>query len=293
MPTPSTKPVLVLDFDGTMTDAEAEGAPYVDGYLQDLAALVDPQGKKATEVTLAVRRYAYEKLADIFANPTRDAMEIGGYPVAPAIVDPYLRMTPVARHVLDKLQVPIDPGVRDRILSGLLYKYNYERTVARPVFRDGAAELLRGLGRRDDLDVWVVTNSGTGHVREKILRLDREGGGGIAWLAGRVRGNARKFVLDPGWDDGPADLHLPGLDRPVHRKRRIYAGILAALCGGDLGRLTVVGDIFELDLATPHALGARVVLIQGPYTPGYEVDHLARAERAHVVHDLGEVAALA
>ena len=33
--------VLVLDFDGTMTDAEAEGRPFTDGYLEDLCALVE------------------------------------------------------------------------------------------------------------------------------------------------------------------------------------------------------------------------------------------------------------
>ena len=32
--------VLVLDFDGTMTDAEAEGRPFCEGYLDDLCALV-------------------------------------------------------------------------------------------------------------------------------------------------------------------------------------------------------------------------------------------------------------
>ncbi|MFM2152956.1 MAG: hypothetical protein RL199_1391, partial [Pseudomonadota bacterium] len=31
--------LVILDFDGTMTDAEAEGAPFRDGYLQDLATL--------------------------------------------------------------------------------------------------------------------------------------------------------------------------------------------------------------------------------------------------------------
>ena len=29
--------LLILDFDGTMTDAEAEGTPYREGYLGDLA----------------------------------------------------------------------------------------------------------------------------------------------------------------------------------------------------------------------------------------------------------------
>ena len=33
--------VLILDFDGTLTDAEAEGLPYRQGYLEDVALLTD------------------------------------------------------------------------------------------------------------------------------------------------------------------------------------------------------------------------------------------------------------
>ena len=32
--------VIVLDFDGTMTDAEAEGAPFRTGYIADIKTLV-------------------------------------------------------------------------------------------------------------------------------------------------------------------------------------------------------------------------------------------------------------
>ena len=39
--------LLVLDFDGTLTDAEAEGAPFRDGYLEDLALLT---GRDAAEI---------------------------------------------------------------------------------------------------------------------------------------------------------------------------------------------------------------------------------------------------
>ena len=33
--------VLILDFDGTLTDAEAEGLPYREGYLEDVALLAN------------------------------------------------------------------------------------------------------------------------------------------------------------------------------------------------------------------------------------------------------------
>lgn len=291
MPTAKQKKnVVVLDFDGTITDVEAEGASYTEGFLRDLAALIGvPKGLTAAAMTLEVRRHAYTALAEIFAHPTQHAMEIDGQAVAPAIVDPYLRMTPISKYVLSQLPIQLDPSLRERLCTGILFKYNYERTVARPFFRDGAAELIRTLGRRDDLEVWVVTNSGTQAVRDKITRLDRDQGGGCAWLAERVRGNARKFVNDPSWAEGPDDLTLPGLHRKVLRRRRNYAGILSGLCGGDFKRLTLVGDIFELDLAMAHALGSRIALFQGLYTPDYELTYLRSQQRTHIIQDLSEV----
>ena len=41
--------VLILDFDGTLTDAEAEGLPYRQGYLEDVALLADVALEQALE----------------------------------------------------------------------------------------------------------------------------------------------------------------------------------------------------------------------------------------------------
>lgn len=260
------QPVVVLDFDGTMTDAEIEGKPFVDGYLDDLIALVD---RPRAEVTAIVER----TLAEILADPGAYPFRWGTDEVAPAVVDPYLRMATIANRVLDAAGAFTVAGERDRLLSRVLYRHNYQRTVDHPAFRPDAAELLRGLGQRPELEVYVVTNSAPDHVRAKILRLDREAGGGVAWLADRVRGNAGKFEIDRSWA-GPGDLSVPGLGRPILRGRRKYHDILTGLCDGDFARLTVLGDIFELDLALPEAMGARVALVKGPYTPSYEVAYL-------------------
>ncbi len=279
----SQRPVVVLDFDGTMTDAEAEGARFFPGYCTDLATLTGAPGAEVTAL-------AESLLAEMFADPARFAAEFGNPPraVAPAVVDPYLRMTPIARRIYDHYGVLADPGDRQRI-GTLLYNHHYKATIEAPVFRPGAPELLATLGRRDDLEVWVVTNSGTDHVREKIRRLDGSHGG-VAWLAPRVRGNAGKFLIDDSWAAGPDDLAIPGLPRPILRRRRRYHDILAELCGGDFTRLTVVGDIFELDLSLPAALGARVALVRGPHTPAYELAYLAGlGAQATVVTDVAPV----
>jgi phosphoglycolate phosphatase-like HAD superfamily hydrolase len=277
----TTSRVVVLDFDGTMTDAEQEGAPFFDGYVADLATLTG--GKPAI-----VKARATALRDAMFANPTAYAAAFGNPPeaVAPAVVDPYLRMTPIATAIFDEAGVLRDVTDRGRVGS-ILYYHHYEKTVATPVFRPGAGKLLTRLGQRPDLEVWVVTNSGTDHVASKIEALDATCGGGVAWLRSRVRGDAGKFRIDRSWRDAPPDLHLDGLPRPILRQRKHYHDILHGLCRGDFTRLTVIGDIFELDLSLPQALGARVGLVRGPYTPSYELAYLATlGDRAAVLEHL-------
>jgi phosphoglycolate phosphatase-like HAD superfamily hydrolase len=35
------KPLIIFDFDGTLTDAEKEGSPFKNGYLEDLSTLTN------------------------------------------------------------------------------------------------------------------------------------------------------------------------------------------------------------------------------------------------------------
>jgi hypothetical protein len=286
----STRPrVIVLDFDGTMTDAELEGAPFRDGYLADLATLVGvpPDEPRFAAIVADVEG----KLA---SAPAEHPFRWKGKAVAPASVDPYLRMVPIADAVFDAWGLLPDRDLRGRLTGGVLYKHNYARTLGKPVFRAGAAEVLRGLA---GTETFVVTNSHTAAVAEKIDMLDRACGGGVAWLAPRVRGDAQKFEVDEGWDAVPATLAIPGLTtREVLLRRRRYHDRLAELvagCGATFADLLVVGDIFELDLALPLALGARVGLVVSEHTPRYEIDFVGAQSRARVLHGLPEILALA
>ena len=74
--------------------------------------------------------------AEVASNPERFGWLFQGQIVAPATVDPYLRMMPVARHLLDLAQALMIPQDRERVLDGLLYKYNYQKTVT--AFRNHA-----------------------------------------------------------------------------------------------------------------------------------------------------------
>jgi hypothetical protein len=278
---------LVLDFDGTMTDAEAEGGPFRAGYLEDLCALV---GRKAgDEEVLAIAQAVDDELA---AAPHAHPFLWMGNAVAPATVDPYLRMVPIANRVFDAFGAMPSAEDRGRLCGTVLYKYNYAKTLGRPVFRPGAGECLQRMLERP---VFVVTNSDTHAVASKIASLDRDHAG-VARLTARVHGFARKFDLEPEWDGAPAELRVPGLERPVLLRRRTYHDMLVKVleeAKASFAELTVVGDIFELDLALPLAMGALVGLVRGPRTPQYELDFVAKHERGRVIEDLAEIEAYA
>jgi len=275
--------VFVLDFDGTMTDAEAEGRPFRDGYLEDLCALV---GREPGDPEVGA--IAAEVEAELAHAPGAHPFLWAGRAVAPATVDPYLRMLPIANRILDCFRALADGTDRGRLLAGVLYKYNYAKTLGHPVFRDGAGELLARLA---GTATWIVTNSDTHTVAAKIAALDRVSPG-IAWLTSRVRGFARKFDVDDTWTGVPVELALPGLDRPVLLRRRAYHDILRAVldeAGAAFDDLVVIGDIFELDLAMPLALGARIVLVASAHTPAYERAYVSAHPRGRVADDLRDV----
>jgi hypothetical protein len=279
--------VLALDFDGTMTDAEAEGRPFREGYLEDLCLLVGrPPGD------LGVLALADEVEADLERAPHAHPFLWMGRAVAPATVDPYLRMVPIAHRILDTFGAMPNASDRGRLLGSVLYKYNYQKTLGHPVFRAGAAEILAALV---GTPTWIVTNSDAHAVAGKVAALDREAPG-VAWLTSRVRGHARKFDVDDDWTAAPAELEVPGLERPVLLRRRAYFEILKSVVeesGATFADLVVIGDIFELDLAMPLALGARIGLVASPRTPPYERAFVAAHPRGKIIEDLGEIRAFA
>lgn len=270
--------VLVLDFDGTMTDAEEEGAPFRRGYLEDVATLVD---RPYEEVDARAR----EIEAEVAADPQSYGWRFGGRIVAPATVDPYLRVMPVARRLLNEAGVFDSEAEQARLLDGVLYKYNYKKT--RIAFRSGASEVLAGL---EGTATWVVTNSHTVPVQDKLRAL------GADWLIDRVHGRARKYIVDDSFDAVPESIELPGLSRPVLLRRANYHRVLTELLdsvGAGWEDLTVVGDIFELDLCLPLAMGAKVGLAVNEHTPAYEKAFLEAHPRGGLLDGLDEIPAFA
>jgi FMN phosphatase YigB (HAD superfamily) len=276
--------LLILDFDGTLTDAEEEGLPYKEGYLEDVALLANVEMSVATQ-------WALEIESTIQQNPGSYGWRFKGQIVAPAIVDPYLRMMPIARGILDRANAFTNDEERERILDRILYKYNYTKT--HTVFRPGACQFFQTLREQEFCDnpiyTVVVTNSHTIPVQEKIALLGEQNGVDFSWLVERVVGSAKKYILDNSATHLPESMHIPNLERPVYLQRSHYAEILASIqdtYNCNWTETTVLGDIFELDLSLPLHLGATVGLMQNPFSPAYEVEYLKHHERGAVHTDL-------
>lgn len=278
--------LLVLDFDGTMTDAEAEGVPFHEGYLEDIGVLT---GLAMDEVRALATRFA----AEVAADPDTHGWVFDGRIVAPASVDPYLRIMPIARKIFDHVGAFLRDADRTRLLD-LLYKDNYPKT--KVAFRPGAREALIGLEALEGVRSVVVSNSPAETLQRKIRALgaNPDGSNALEPIIAGVNGHAMKYVIDDAFTAVPASIALPGLARPVLLRRRHYFNVLDRLrreCGATWADVTVVGDIFELDLSLPLALGARVGLVVNAFTPAYEKAFVSTHPRGRLLGALAEIEA--
>ncbi|MEZ4648026.1 MAG: HAD family hydrolase [Candidatus Eisenbacteria bacterium] len=278
---------VILDFDGTFTDVDAEAEPFVEAYRSDLADLLGRDVEAAWAEAHAVVAQA----------PHEHGWKEGGRIVAPALADPYILCTVLGRLVLDRFGAAKDESLRSEILQ-LFYRRGYPKT--KHAFRPHATEVIDALLAEFPGRVFVVTNSNPDTVRGKLNALS-------AGLSDRlpVEGNARKFLLasleagEEGAEEFaslPAERWvdtLPG--RPILVKRGYYFRILRMLLtGADVSpdECLVCGDIYELDLGLPEAMGCSVHLMTRPSTPGYELDAAkALGARGGVGDDLRSILA--
>ena len=121
----------------------------------------------------------------------------------------------------------------------------------------------------------MVTNSDTDAVEAKIKELDPVGREKLV-----VRGNAKKYIVtdldieDPRFDGVPEVQQVPDLARPLYLRRGHYFRLLEEIwnaTGASPARTIVAGDIYELDLCLPSALGVSVHLLERDTTPPHEV----------------------
>jgi len=273
---------IVLDFDGTFTDVEVEGAPFVRTYRTALSDLVGRNISADWETAAA----------EIAARPGRYGWVHGGKVVAPGNADPYVRCTAIAQLVCDAENKLRDPDVRTAVVQAF-YQLAYRHTVT--AFRPEARHTLERISATG-LPTFVVTNSSTQVVTQKLRELAPAGLDRL-----QVLGDAQKYVvadamdLDIRFDGVPSERHLAGLERPIYPRRGRYFDALARIwreTGATPAETLVCGDIFELDLALPIELGLQVHLVTGPTTATYERAAIdALGERASLGERVSDVLA--
>jgi phosphoglycolate phosphatase-like HAD superfamily hydrolase len=243
---------VVLDFDGTFTDVAAEGAPFVKHFRRRLSEVI---GRDVGEAGWDAVQ------AEVCQSDEEHGWEVGGRTVAPATADPFLLSNFVARRLCDRLGVLPDRPARAQLLDGL-YREAYAQVGV--AFKPEAKDVLEAL-LETGLPLHVVTNAHTDMVEAKLTQLAPKGRERL-----RVSGNARKFLIEPAsepdarFDALPESVPVPALRRPVFLRRGRYFDALRRIwadTGATPETTLVAGDIFELDLAMPAALGAQVQFV--------------------------------
>lgn len=260
---------VILDFDGTFTDAEAEGAPFVSAFKSGIFDLVN-HGDISNEWN--------EMRREIEENPRRFGWVYEGNIVAPALADPYILSTTIAQGVLNRFEVLMDPAARNEKVQKL-YHRAYAETGS--VFRDEAGDVLRAvLGK--GLLTFCITNASTEGVIKKLEKLIP---GVVTDKRITIFGAAQKFVIGPPqnpderWNQLPEEYRVAGLERPILVRRGRYFDAIQKVLGEnacDPKDAIVCGDIFELDLSLPVNLGMQIHLVQGKTTPDYELAEVTR-----------------
>lgn len=281
---------VVLDFDGTCTQIELVHAGFLASYV---AVLEDANGCAPG----ALRPAWDAAVARIRAASPDAGWTLHGAPsTAPAAADPYI-LASEASALLQR-----DGAIRLVPPDAYARAYAVNPAPWRPELPEVLAGLIaRGLG------VGFISNSDRLTIEARLtdlLNADRALRRQIV-----VHGHAAKFALRelPVGATGPGAAHrarfealdgsvrAAGTVRPIYLRRGAY---FDALCGlwRDLGaadyaiaQTLVCGDIWELDLAMPRALGAHVHLIRRapPFdTYPYELAQLPAGDTSGDLHGL-------
>ncbi|MES2641888.1 MAG: HAD family hydrolase [Myxococcota bacterium] len=273
---------VLLDFDGTLTAPEHVTAAFLADYRMEFLAGIGEAHTALWDRTMAA----------VLGGSPQLAWMLDGYEACPVAADPYILASAVATRVLASLDRSDDL----RPLPNELYARLYTRH--RAPFRPETADVLAALHATGAI-LAVVSNASTGKVEGRLDELLRDT---PLRRAIRVFGGARKFSVRPATRATPArptfdalpDLAPPteGLGRPTWLRRGAFFDALADVWGQDPdgpANTLFCGDIWELDLALPAALGCAVHLVErAPPLATHEAERAAVAmtPRAGISGDL-------
>lgn len=280
---------IVLDFDGTCTQIPGVYDNYLEEYRRIFNETVEPL---STDEWKTVQQQVYN-------NSPKGGWMISGWPTAPAASDPYILAYESANLFLT-----------ERKSKNLLPPYIHQLAyTANPApWRGDALDTLIKLIEKN-IGIHFISNSSTKKI---TARLEQLFGAGNPYLKKiKVESGAAKFrICEIPWEKQgiiPAVIkadfdRLPGifsnpllydLERPVYLRRGAYFGAIYNVFKthwSELASTVFCGDIWEMDLAMPYALGAKVHLLEraAPFnTYDYERQAVSTyGDRAKISTDL-------
>jgi hypothetical protein len=252
---------IILDFDGTCTQIPPIFEKYLDFYRRGLNG-------SGLSVTLSEWRDAQAIVRN--HSPKAGWTVAGCPPSAPAAGDPYILADEAARLILRRRGVttPVPPAVHVQAYDAALAPWREEAL-------DTFSRLV-GHG----VQLHFVSNTGTAFISWRLRDLFGDHNPVTAKIS--VQSDAGKFrICELNWDDQAAvsaeakrrfqslpvaygEKPIPETERPIYLRRGAYFEAICRVLDGDFDALTntvFCGDIWEMDLAMPYALGAKVHLL--------------------------------
>ncbi|CAN5601152.1 hypothetical protein BH11MYX1_BH11MYX1_05920 [soil metagenome] len=263
MPTPRIR-YVILDFDGTCTQVDKIQAKFLDDYRQ--------------AVGVDVKAWDRAKKMLRKASPTAGWTLMNAPSTAPAAADPYI-LAGEAAALLYREQGKQAPDV---------FRSVYEKNLA--PFRPELHDVLEALLEHEIRVAFISNSDGIGILNRigDLFHRSPERRDAIPVFCGAQKFLVKEPLVDAKltreqrarFDKLAAGVRVPELDRPVYLRRGAY---FEALCATTfpIDQTMVCGDIWELDLALPAALGAQVHLIEraAPFeTYRYERERLAKGQ---------------
>lgn len=269
---------VAFDFDGTCTQIPPIWQAFTEEYRNSFFAAVLP-------VVVTSQDWA-EAEQDVKKNSPAAGWMVGGTPSAPIAADPYIMADEVSRLICRQKNIAhaMPPG---------LFSTAYDSHPA--PWREEALDVLTTLHKRG-ITIHFVSNSSPRTIASRLDEL--LGADSEIRVAIRIASGAGKFLIQElPWDKPDivsAEMRskfgaLPASDkkskgrslkRPIYLRRGSYFQALCATLNNSAeayASTVVCGDVWELDLAMPAALGIRVHLIEraAPFrTYPYEIQKI-------------------
>jgi hypothetical protein len=272
---------LILDFDGTCTQIPVAYKNFLESYRQGV-------NSNLTAAQQISPQLWEEGMREVITHSPAAGWTLGTTPAAPAAADPYILSFEATRYLF-RTQSP-------KITTTIPASVFVNAYAANPApWRPETLTVMKALLARN-IAIHIVSNSNPLTITQRLQDL---WGGAPVPPPVPVHGNAAKSnINEPDWDTlvgvpreltdnfdkVPVTQHGPHIGRPLYLRRGNFFNVIATIFGKNPGRLATslfCGDVWELDLALPAAMGANIHLIERAepfHTYDYERQLTLKAE---------------